>query len=152
MLCSFVLTQLPILGNWSFMPPPHSFSLSFIVVYCWHARFSSSVVFRFVQVCLRPSSALESVDVDASLGGGQLFCDKRSAAALKKAMGNGTGGGGGGAGGGGGGGLGDPAKRARIKALREVLRSSVDTVRASVPSLAPLLLRVRHGYVEEEVE
>lgn len=67
-------------------------------------------------------------------------------------MGNGTGGGGGGAGGGGGGGLGDPAKRARIKALREVLRSSVDTVRASVPSLAPLLLRVRHGYVEEEVE
>ena len=123
---------------------------------CRHHIPSSSVVFRFVQVCLRPSSALESVDVDASLGGGQLFCDKRSAAALKNAMGNGIGGGrsgvGGGAGGGGAGGMGDPTKRARIKALREVLRSSVDTVRASVPSLAPLLLRVRHGYVEEEVE
>lgn len=75
--------------------------------------------------CLRPSSSLQSVAVDNSLGGGSLLCDPGTALVLHTW---------------------NDAKKARVAALREVLREASAMVCQSIPSLDLLLRRVRHGF------
>jgi len=77
--------------------------------------------------CLRPASSLEDVPVDASLGGGSMFCDARSASEIQ----NGTW---------------SARLRSDVSALREHLNSANDLVRGSIPSLGQLLQRVKAGF------
>lgn len=77
--------------------------------------------------CLVSNSTLESVAVDACLGGGSLLCDAASVSDIDS-------------------GAWDTSTRGRICVLRSILNEAVALVRRSIPSLAPLLARVRHGY------
>ena len=77
--------------------------------------------------CLRPSSQLQSIEVDASLGGGTLLCDARAIVAIRDRKWSAT------------------AKR-RIVTLREVLQDATKIVRQSMPTIDPLLHRIRPGY------
>jgi hypothetical protein len=77
--------------------------------------------------CIRPTSSLQDVAVDASLGGGSMLCDANSASDLQN------------------GNL-SAALRLDVLSLRGHLQTAMDIVRKSIPSLDQMLQRVRPGF------
>ena len=77
--------------------------------------------------CLRPASTLHKTAVGPELGGGHVFCDEGSVAALLGAM--------------------PPTEQAALKELRACLRRTKAVVEAALPSLRAVLADVVHaGY------
>jgi len=77
--------------------------------------------------CLRKSSTLKKVAVDATLGGGHIYCDNTSATAIKNREWSNE-------------------KQRKVFALRGILKEASNMVRQSIPSLTTLLGRVHAGY------
>jgi len=83
--------------------------------------------------CLRPSSLLQDVQVDDSLGGGSILCDADTASAIQNGTWN-------------------MSFGSDVLALRQHLKVANDLIRDSIPSLAQLLQRVKSGFDADNVE
>ena len=79
--------------------------------------------------CLRPSSDLNNIAVDESMGGGHMYCDPGTVKSLNSSMN----------------GFRDDIKL-KICAIRNLIVDAIKIVEKSIPTLKSLLQRVCHGY------
>ncbi len=98
-----------------------------------HERIIPSAVFEADNAgddsCLRPSSDLNNISVDESMGGGHMYCDSGTMKSLHSNTND----------------LGDEIKF-KIRAIRNLIVDAIKIVEKSIPTLKSLLQRVSHGY------